>query len=420
MSIFSRGSGQRRSAGRAPRRAFALLGVAAMAALLGPSSSAWAHGEDSQQAFERTATIAFYDVKFSKNTVNINDEITVTGNVRVMSAWPSHTIGEPDMGFLSLLAPGPVFYVQERWMSGQFTPQSVKVHKGATYPFKIVAKARIPGRHHVHPSLAMEGSGSLVGRGEWVTINEGGTFTQPIELLSGGTVDVETVGLGRVLFFSIVGFLVGALFLLYWLWNPLLQRAVDLQEGRGAEMITKRDKQVSVGFLLVALLIGAIGYAYAETADPHHIPLQVARIEPVPAAPNPLQSVVDSKVDSATFVQDTGRLRVKITVRNTGATPVQLSSLQFADYQVINQAVRKGPLPENSQAGSFVPAAAVAPGATQQITVEMDGKTMTERNLIPLDEAQARLTGLMFFQDASGQTAVAEVNELTSGVLPQF
>jgi len=399
------------------RRVIGLMAVAMLAVLVGPAPSAWAHGEDSQQAFERTATVAFYDIKFSSEKMNIGDDVVITGKVRVMAAWPDHTIGPPELGYLNLLAPGPVFYIQERWMSGEFTPQSVRVSKGSTYPFKIVAKARIPGRWHIHPSMAMEGSGTLVGEGRWLTINDQGTFTQPVQLTTGETIDIgNNYGLGRVWFWTLLGVVVAAGYLLYWLWNPLLQRAVDLREGRS--IVTGRDRKVSILFAIIAFVVTIAGGVYAHMATPSMVPIQVARVTPTPETPSKLQTAIGVDVTEAKFEEGSGTLTLQVTIKNTSPNPVQFNKLQFSEYEVVNPVVNPGALRENQTAGTFTPSNPIAPGQTQKITVKMDGAALAAKNLIPVDEAQSTLTGLIFIRDNTGQDAVAEVNEVTSGVIP--
>ena len=54
------------------------------------------------------------------------------------------------------------------------------------------------------------------------------------------------------------------------------------------------------------------------------------------------------------------------------------------------------------------------------MTVSLDARALRNQNLLPLNDAQIRLTGLMFFRDAKGQTSATEINELTSGILPQY
>ena len=70
-------------------RAIALGLAAAVAATTLPAATpASAHGERSQQAFLRMRTLNWYDVKWSKTELNVNEEMELTGKVHVFSGWP--------------------------------------------------------------------------------------------------------------------------------------------------------------------------------------------------------------------------------------------------------------------------------------------------------------------------------------------
>lgn len=397
-----------------------LMAVIGLIMLMSPPPTASAHGEQGQQAFERTSTVMFYDVKFSTTDVDINAPLTITGTLRVMNSWPDHTIGPPDLGYLTVNEPGPVLSVQERWMSGMFTPQSVNLTKGGVYPFKIVLKGRVPGTWHVHPALAVKGTGTLMGPGEFVTVNNaGGPFTEIQQLSDGRTVDLVNYGLPRVAWWHILGFLFGACYVWYWLRQPTLQRLLVVNEGGAAGLVTKQERRVSVLFGVGALAIGIGGFIYGTVADGQHIPLQVARVTPVPELPNSLGQGLSTTVQQAVFQEKTGTLQMTAKVTNNTDSPVTLNHLQFADYIVDNADGAPAGVPKDRLA-TVTPASPIAPKETREITVSLDANALRRQNLLPLNDAQIRLTGLMFFKDAKGQTSATEINELTSGILPQY
>lgn len=400
------------------RRLAALLGVVGFLFILMPPPLAAAHGEQSQQAFERTSTVLFYDDTFSTRQLNVGDDLTITGTFRVMNSWPAHTIKEPDLGFLTVNQPGPVFFIQDREISGMFTPQSVKLVKGGVYPFKIVLKARVPGTWHIHPAVAMEGTGTLVGPGEDITVNSGGTFTQPQQLSDGRTVDLATYGLPRVATWHVIGLLLAVLYVAYFLRKSLLQRNVAVSEGRPETLVSKRDVKVGVVFAGIAMAVGLAGYFYAVASDGPHVPIQVARYVPPPTAPSTLTSQLDTAVESAVFQEKTGELVMKVNVTNNAASPVSLDHLQFADYDVVNK--DRADTTEGMSLASVTPAGPIQPGETRDLTVTLDARQLASRNLLPLNEAQVRITGLIFFRDAAGQKSAAEINEMTTGILPDF
>ena len=141
-----------------------------------------------------------------------------------MRSWPDHTVGPPETGFLSVIAPGLVVAVERREMNGVVTPQAVYIEKGATYDFRLDLVARRAGSWHVHPSFAVEGVGTLVGRGEWVAIADG-EYTPTATALDGGTIDLSTVGLGRVVTWHLLGAALAVGWLAYWAAPPAAGRA---------------------------------------------------------------------------------------------------------------------------------------------------------------------------------------------------
>ncbi len=396
-----------------------MLAVVGLIFLLAPPPVASAHGEQGQQAFERTSTVLFYDVNSSTTNLNIGDELTITGTLRVMNSWPDHTIDPPDLGFLTVNQPGPVFFVEDRELGGVFTPQSVKLVKGGVYPFKLVLKARVPGTWHIHPAMAVKGTGTLMGPGEFVTINNTGVFTEPQQLTDGRTVDLASYGLPRVGTWHIIGFLLAAAYAAFWLRKSPLQRAVDVNAGGGAALVTRRERRVSIGFGVLALAVGIGGFIYATVVDGPHVPLQVARLAPAPEAPSALTSGLQTTVKSAVFQEKTDKLVLNMRATNNSASPVYFDHLQFADYEVTDQAGAPSSAAVDSLA-TITPSGPIAPGESRELTVTMDARELQKRNLLPLNDAQIRITGLMFFRDGSGQKTAAEINELTSGILPQF
>lgn len=397
--------------------ALAVLTAVVGALFVASPAVAWAHGEESQQAFERTSTVVFYDVNYSTERLDIGQDLTITGTLRVMNSWPDHTIAPPDLGYLTVNQPGPVFEVQDREMSGTFTPESVKVVRGGVYPFKLVLKARVPGTWHVHPAMAMHGTGTLAGAGRNVTINNAGVFTEPQTLADGRTVNLNTFGLTRVIVWEVLGLLVAVAFAAYWLRKSLLQRAAVVYAGDGAKLCTKREMKVSILIAVVALAVGFGGYAYAYAVDGPHIPLQVVRIAPPAQAPNALGSHLQTAVKSAVFQTKAGTVQLNVDVKNNSTSPVVLDRLQFADYQV---AVKDNADPTAPGVASISPPGPIAPGESRQVTVTLSAKALHDRNLLQLNEAEIRMTGLMFFRDTAGQTSVAEINELTTGIMPQY
>jgi len=93
-------------------------GLAVTMASVGPAA---AHGEKSQAAFLRMRTLNWYDLKWSKTSVQVNEEYEITGKLHIMNAWPA-AVHVPDRAFVNVGQPGAVANREGVWVGGQFTP----------------------------------------------------------------------------------------------------------------------------------------------------------------------------------------------------------------------------------------------------------------------------------------------------------
>src|ERR1700730_10995470 len=128
-----------RQAGRLWSRGLA-AGLALTMAAIGPAD---AHGEKSQAAFLRMRTLNWYDLKWSKTSVNVNDEYEITGKLYLMNARPA-AIELPNQCFLNTGQPGAMAARLGVWVGGTFTPRSMRLEVGKTYAFRQLLKARRP------------------------------------------------------------------------------------------------------------------------------------------------------------------------------------------------------------------------------------------------------------------------------------
>ena len=180
------------------------------------AQSAFAHGEAADEPFLKDLTVAFYDVHVTPTAVKVGEPVTVTGSVKVLETWP-YTLDPPETAYVTPVVPGPCFALTERIVNGESTPGSIFIEKGGIYQFKMVMLARNPGHWHVHPGIAIQGTGTLLGPGEWVTVDPGAQpFKLDVTLLNGKTVDLEHFGGSFVWWWSFAGFLIGVVWMLYW------------------------------------------------------------------------------------------------------------------------------------------------------------------------------------------------------------
>src|SRR5262245_56258247 len=219
----------------------AVVGVAVVLALLVvwvPRTAA--HGEAAQDAFIRTRTVAFYDVRFSGTDIQRGEAVAITGKFFMLPEWPTG-VDKPGLVFLTAALPGPVLLVQERWINGVFTPGSVTLRQGEEYDFKLVLQGRREGRYHVHPMVAVQGVGPLVGPGAWITIAGGSAVANPLTLPNGETVNLETFTLPRIALWHGLALALGLTWLLYWIAQPILRRSLSVASGVEEQLITRRD-----------------------------------------------------------------------------------------------------------------------------------------------------------------------------------
>lgn len=197
-------------------RRLVLVVVSVAIAALASASRAFAHGEAGDEPFLKDLTTAFYDVAISPTEIQVGQPVTITGRVRVLETWP-YTLDPPETAYITPVVPGPVFALQDRTVNGSPTPGAFFVEKGGIYEFKMVMLGRNPGRWHVHPGIAIKGTGTLIGPGEWVTVMPSAMrFDFPLELLNGQTINLDTYAGRFVWWWSVAGFLIGVAWMLYW------------------------------------------------------------------------------------------------------------------------------------------------------------------------------------------------------------
>jgi len=211
--------------------------------------TASAHGEKSQAAFMRMRTIHWFDLNWSKDTVAINDTMTISGKFHVFQGWPE-TVDKPDISFLNIGIPGPVFIRAGSWIGGQLVPRSVQLELGETYEFKVLLKARRPGDWHVHTMMNVKGGGPIIGPGKWVTVTGSmGSFVNNITTLTGETINLETYNLSNIYFWHALWYAIGLAWLAFWVKRPLfVPRHIAVSSGKADTLISATDKKSGFGF----------------------------------------------------------------------------------------------------------------------------------------------------------------------------
>ena len=389
----------------------ALLGAAAMTGLRTTSVSA--HGETAQEGFVRMEALSWWDTKFSKTDLTQNDNVVVSGTAKILETWPSNmSEGNPKICYFTVVEPGARFVLVDRKINGMPAPQSFFCSKGSVYNYSMTLRARDPGNWHVHPALSVKESGTLIGPGQYINISSSPSgFTFPLTLLSGKTIDVEGYGTWLVLGFSAATLVLGMWWMFFWTVPGGRKRTINRlrvsnelplnQDGGPAVgLITKSDHRQLELITGLALLLTAGGFIWASVHYSGNIPLQVDWVTPpTPAQPAQLAT---AQATNAIYDPNANTVQVLTTVTNTSKAPVQVSAFRTGNLTFLNPLVGLPHGDYEYQIKSVSPQDAIAPGATQQVTITLDAQTLKNVELLPLGQAQYVVAGVLELTDGQG------------------
>jgi len=393
------------------------LAIFALAALPHP---AFAHGEAADEPFLKDLTVAFYDVHISPTMVKVGEPVTITGKLTVLDTWP-YTLDPPHTAYITPVVPGPVFALTDRSVNGDPDFGSILVEKGGTYEYSMTMLGRDPGHWHVHPGIAIQGTGTLIGPGEWVTVEPSGKpFAFPVTLLSGQTVDLEHLGGKFVWWWSFASFVIGMAWMVYWTVpkRTVTRLAVTAQlpvndDAPDIGLITPRDHfwmDLLAGLTIVMLVVGWVRMAVKY---PVRLPQQTDRFEPVSLTPDRHMAKLHSS--GASFDQNTDTLLINAEVKNLSPNPITLKRYVIAMASFVN-----GGQAELTAAGpadyvnplKVEPDGPIAPGETRKVTLSMSGPIFEQERLIPLHDPQQLIAGLVGFTDSQGNTDMVNLKSV--------
>lgn len=404
------------------RRRLTILMTLALTAIVSVPK-VFAHGEAGDEPFLKNMTTAFYDVSVSPTEIEVGQPVTVTGTVKVLETWP-HTLETPEMAAVVPVVPGPVFVLKDRTINDQPSVGSFFVEKGGIYQFKMLLLGREPGTWHVHPGMAIQGTGTLVGPGEWVTVKPSATkFEFPVKLLNGQTIELNTYGGQFVWWWSFAGFLLGMVWMGYWTFTKrtVTNLAVTMQlpvndDGPDIGLITPRDHMwmnVIAGLTIVMLVIG---WTYSATSYPVRWPQQTDWITPRHISSG--EKMAEVHAGGATYDEATDTLVMKVQVKNVVDSAIDVNRFIIGMATFV-----KGGEQEQAKAGprDFVgllevePRGPIAPGETKDLTLTITSKIFSTARLIPLNDPQQFVAGVLRFENAQGAQQLVTVR---SGVVP--
>jgi len=399
----------------------ALLMALTSAMFYTPTASA--HGEKSQAAFMRMRTIHWFDLNWSKDEVAVNDTMTISGKFHVFAGWPE-TVDKPEVSFLNIGIPGPVFIRAGSWIGGQLVPRSVSLELGDTYEFKVLLKARRPGDWHVHTMMNVEGGGPIIGPGKWVTITGTmGDFVNPLTTLTGQTIDLETYALDNVYFWHALWYSIGLAWLIFWIKRPMfIPRHIAVTSGKADTLVSATDKKVAIGFAVATL--GLLMYSMGATNEEYPIttPLQAGLMRGIKAIEMPETSVT-VKVEDATYRVPGRAMQMTLTITNNGDSAVRLgefntASVRFLDADVLED---ESGYPDDILAEEGLTVSdnsPIAPGESRTVEVTASDAAWEVYRLADLIyDPDSRFAGLLFFFDEEGNRQMVMVD---APLIPSF
>ncbi len=399
----------------------ALLITVAAAMFYTPTASA--HGEKSQAAFMRMRTIHWFDLNWSKEVVPVNDTMTISGKFFVFSGWPE-TVDKPEVSFLNIGIPGPVFIRAGSWIGGQAVPRSVSLELGETYDFKVLLKARRPGDWHVHTMLNVQGGGPIIGPGKWVTITGSmSDFVNNITTLTGETINLETYNLENTYFWHAFWYAIGLAWLFYWARKPMfIPRSIAVEAGKADSLITATDKKVAMGFMVGAVVLVAVSYANTEEQFPVTTPLQAGLLRGIKSIQMPAPTV-SVKVEDATYRVPGRAMQMTVTITNNGDSSIRLGEFQTAGVRFMDSAVAQDDTgyPDDLLAEDGLTVSdnsPLAPGQTRTVNITASDAAWEVYRLADLIyDPDSRFAGLLFFWDESGNRQMTTID---APLIPTF
>ncbi len=398
-----------------------LLMTLAVATLYTPTASA--HGEKSQAAFMRMRTIHWYDLNWSKETVAVNENVEITGKFHVFAGWPE-TVDEPDVSFLNIGIPGPVFIRAESYIGDQLVPRSVALELGKTYTFRVVLKARRPGEWHVHTMMNVQGGGPIIGPGKWIAITGTmGSFVNPLTTLTGVNLDLENFSTGTIVGWHVLWYVIGLAWMLYFCRGPVfLPRFMMIRAGRAGELITGADKKVAIAFAVGTLLVVGFSYSNANSTYPVTIPLQAGTMRGMVPIEGEFGDV-HVKVEDAVYRVPGRAMTMTLTIHNGQDSAIRLgefmtASVRFMDPDVF---VDESGYPEDLLAPEGLTVSdnsPIQPDETRTVTVTASDAAWEIYRLSDIIyDPDSRFAGMLFFFDANGKRTITIVD---APLIPSF
>jgi methane/ammonia monooxygenase subunit B len=389
------------------------------------SQTVMAHGEKALEPFIRMRTIQWYNVQWSKQKFNVNEEISVSGRFHVAEDWPI-SVPKPEATFLNISTPGPVLIRTERYLNGKPWMNSVALQPGGDYDFKIVLKGRLPGHYHIHPFFNLKDAGQVMGPGAWLDIvGNPADFSNDIKVINGELINMETYGLGNGIFWHIFWGLLATAWLLWWVRRPLfIERYRMLEAGMEDELITRKDRLIAKVILVGVPVLVLTANAMTIDNYPNTIPLQASLDQILPLSAQVNAGVVDVETLKAEYRVAKRAMTFTIKINNHSDKSIQLGEFSTANVRFINKDLTTQQ--QNFTNSVVAPdglslenAEPIKPKEQRTMTITVSDALWESEQLDGLiRDADSRIGGLLFFyDDLLGERYISSIS---AAVIPKF
>jgi methane/ammonia monooxygenase subunit B len=401
------------------------LGMATLGlTLVFNASPVAAHGERSQEPFLRMRTAQWYDTRWNPQKTAVNDEAVLSGKMHIAEDWPRAVV-KPNRTFINVGSPSSVFTRISSKVNGTPMFTSGPMEIGGDYEYVIKLRGRLPGHHHIHPMLAVNGAGPIAGPGGWMDISGNyADFTNPVKLLVGGTINTETAGLAAGYFWHILWMSIGFCWIGWFGIRPmfLIRARVLAQEGGDALLNDPVDRIVAYAVLGVTLLIVAIGFFTTDASYPYTVPLQAGEAK---IKPTHLKSDLTVKVLTADYDVPGRALRLTLQVTNGGENAVRIGEFTTAGIRFLNTVGVANNLDPTYPAEIMASAglnieneSPINPGETREIKIDSRDSLWEVQRLMDLvHDPEQRFGGLLMAWDEAGNR---HINSIAGPIIPVF
>jgi methane/ammonia monooxygenase subunit B len=272
--------------------------------------------------------------------------------------------------------------------------------------------------------MNVQGGGPIIGPGKWITI-EGSMsdFKNPLTSLTGQTFDLETYNLENTYFWHALWYAVGLAWILYWVRRPVfLPRFLMVNAGRGDELVSGADRKVAMGFAAATVVIVVFAMSSANSKYPITIPLQAGTMRGMKPLDD-AKSTISVKVDDASYRVPGRAMRMKLTISNSGNSPVRLGEFYTASVRFLDSDVFRDTTgyPEDLLAEDGLEVSdnsPIAPGETRTVEVTASDAAWEVYRLSDIIyDPDSRFAGLLFFFDAAGNRQVTQID---APLIPSF